>query len=46
MPTQSHENTINTSLGEVLGNYIGNWNIRSENVGRIFEEARTPGHLN
>jgi predicted RNA methylase len=45
MPTQTHEQTINTALGEVLHALGQNWRIRSENVGRIFEEGGRPDIL-
>jgi predicted RNA methylase len=45
MPTLTHEQTINTALGEVLQNYGRDWNIRSEQVGRIFEEGGRPDIL-
>ena len=40
-----HEQTINTSLGEVLNDFGKDWRIRSENIGRIFEEGGRPDIL-
>ena len=45
MPTLTHEQTINTSLGEVLHDFGRDWSIRSENVGRIFDEGGRPDIL-
>lgn len=45
MPTLTHEQTINTALGEVLHELGRNWNIRSEHVGRIFQEGGRPDIL-
>ena len=45
MPTGTHEQTINTALGEVLHQFGREWTIRSENVGRIFEEGGRPDIL-
>lgn len=44
-PTVTHEQTINTSLGEVLSEQGRGWRIRSEEVGRIFEEGGRPDVL-
>lgn len=45
MPTGTHEQTINTALGEVLHNLGRAWTLRSEHVGRIFEEGGRPDIL-
>lgn len=45
MPTGTHEQTINAALGEVLHQFGGEWTLRSENVGRIFEEGGRPDIL-
>lgn len=45
MPTLTHEQTINTSLGEVLDDLGRRWSIRSEHVGRIFDEGGHPDIL-
>jgi hypothetical protein len=45
MPTGTHEQTINTALGEVLHQLGREWTLRSENVGRIFEEGGRPDIL-
>ena len=45
MPTFTHEQTINTSLGEVLQDFGQGWDIRSEHVGRVFEEGGRPDIL-
>ncbi|MCY4554916.1 MAG: hypothetical protein OXF79_00705 [Chloroflexi bacterium] len=44
-PTSTHEHTINTSLGEVLTELGRGWRIRSEHIGRIFEEGGRPDIL-
>ncbi len=44
-PTLTHEHTINTSLGEVLSEHGRAWRIRSEHVGRIFDEGGRPDIL-
>ncbi len=45
MPTSTHEQTINTALGEVLQDFGQSWKIRSEHVGRIFAEGGRPDIL-
>lgn len=45
MPTLTHEQTINTSLGEVLQDFGQGWHIRSEHVGKVFEEGGRPDIL-
>ena len=45
MPTGAHEQTINTALGEVLHQLGREWTLRSEHVGRIFEEGGRPDIL-
>lgn len=45
MPTGTHEQTINTALGEVLHQLGRGWTLRSEHVGRIFEEGGRPDIL-
>ena len=45
MPTGTHEQTINTALAEVLGGFGRTWTIRSEPVGKIFEEGGRPDIL-
>jgi hypothetical protein len=45
MPTGTHEQTINTALGEVLHQLGREWTLRSEHVGRIFEEGGRPDIL-
>ena len=44
-PTGTHEQTINTSLGELLQPLGRTWAIRSEDVGRVFEEGGRPDIL-
>lgn len=44
-PTATHEQTINAALGEVLQDFGQSWRIRSENVGRVFEEGGRPDVL-
>jgi hypothetical protein len=43
--TGTHEQTINTALGEVLQHFGREWTLRSENIGRIFEEGGRPDIL-
>lgn len=43
MPT--HEQTINTSLGEVLDALGRDWVVRSEKTGKIFKEGGRPDIL-
>ena len=43
--TLTHEQTINTALGEVLNDFGQEWRIRAEHVGRIFEEGGRPDIL-
>lgn len=43
MPT--HEQTINTSLGEVLDDLGRDWSVRSEETGKIFKEGGRPDIL-
>jgi hypothetical protein len=45
MHTRTHEQTINTALGEVLQQLGRGWALRSENIGRIFEEGGRPDIL-
>ena len=45
MPTGTHEQTINVALGEVLHDLGRAWTLRSEHVGRIFEEGGRPDIL-
>ena len=43
--TLTHEQTINTALGEVLCNFGRYWRIRAEHVGGIFEKGGRPDIL-
>ena len=43
--TGTHEQTINTALGEVLHQLGRRWTLRSEHVGQIFEEGGRPDIL-
>ena len=45
LPTGTHEHTINIALGEVLHQLGRAWTLRSEHVGRIFEEVGRPDIL-
>ena len=45
MIPQTHEQTINIALGEVLQGLGQDWSIRAENVGRIFEDGGRPDVL-
>jgi hypothetical protein len=45
MPNGTHEQTINTALGEVLHEVGLEWTLRSEHVRRIFEEGGRPDIL-
>jgi hypothetical protein len=42
---RTHEQTINTSLAEVLSGFGRTWAIHAEDVGRIFEEGGRPDIL-
>ena len=43
--TLTHEQTINTALGEVLRDFGRYWRIRAEHVGGIFEKGGRPDIL-
>ena len=45
MATRTHEQTINTALGELLQGLGRYWTVRSEHVGRIFNEGGRPDIL-
>ena len=45
MPTLSHEQTINTALGEVIERVGRGWRIRAEDVGGVFEGGGRPDIL-
>lgn len=45
MATRTHEQTINTALGELLQGLGRYWTVRSEHVGRIFDEGGRPDIL-
>jgi hypothetical protein len=45
MITGAHEQTINTALGEVLHDLGQDWRIRSEHVGKVFDEGGRPDIL-
>ena len=45
MVTLTHEQTINTALGEVLQDCRQGWSIRSEHVGRVLDEGGRPDIL-
>lgn len=45
MATRVHEQTINTALGELLQDLGRYWTVRSEHVGRIFDEGGRPDIL-
>jgi hypothetical protein len=45
MPRETHEQTINTALGEVLAELGQGWTVQSELIGRTFEEGRRPDIL-
>ncbi len=45
MQTGTHEQTINAALGEILHDLGRAWTLRSEHVGRIFEEGGRPDIL-
>jgi hypothetical protein len=45
MVSGTHEQTINTALGEVLHNLGRTWTIRSEHVGKIFKGGGRPDIL-
>ena len=43
--TRTHEQTINTALGEILEGLGRTWAIRSEDIGGLFEEGGRPDIL-
>ena len=45
MAAQTHEQTINTALGEVIHRLGEGWTVRSEQVGGIFEDGGRPDVL-
>ena len=45
MSAKTHEQTINTALGEVLSDLGNEWIVRSEQVGRVFQEGGRPDVL-
>ena len=45
MATLSHEQTINTALGEVIEHVGRGWRIRAEDVGGVFEGGGRPDIL-
>ncbi len=45
MPHETHEQTINTALGEILEDLGQDWAVNSENIGRIFEDGGRPDIL-
>jgi hypothetical protein len=45
MQTGTHEQTLNAALGEILHNLGRAWTLRSEHVGRIFDEGGRPDIL-
>lgn len=45
MTTRSHEQTINTALGEVLQSLGRRWTVRSEEIGNIIEGGGRPDLL-
>ena len=45
MPHETHEQTINTALGEILEDSGQDWVVNSENIGRIFEDGGRPDIL-
>ncbi len=45
MPLETHEQTINTALAEVLIQLGRDWTIESEQIGRIFENGGRPDIL-
>ncbi len=45
MPRETHEQTINTALGEVLEKLGQDWTVNSETIGRTFEEGGRPDIL-
>ena len=45
MPRQSHEQTINTSLGELLEELGRGWTVESELIGGTFENGGRPDIL-
>ncbi len=45
MPTATHEQTINTALGEILDSLGKRWRVRAENIGGVFEGSGRPDIL-
>jgi hypothetical protein len=45
MPRETHEQTINTALGEVLEELGQDWTVDSEKIGRTFEDGGRPDIL-
>src|SRR5687768_13791283 len=45
MPRETHEQTINTALGEVLTELGQGWSIQSELIGSVFENGGRPDML-
>jgi hypothetical protein len=45
MTTRTHEQTINTALGEILQTLGSDWKVRAEEVGQTFEEGGRPDIL-
>ena len=45
MPANTHEQTINVALGELLEGLGRNWSVRSEPVGQVFAEGGRPDKL-
>jgi hypothetical protein len=45
MSHETHEQTINTALGEILEDLGQDWAVNSENIGRIFEDGGRPDIL-
>ena len=45
MPRETHEQTINTALGEILEELGRDWTVGSELIGRTFEDGGRPDIL-
>lgn len=45
MDDRTHEQTINTALGEVLRNFGRTWRVRAERVGAVFVDGGRPDVL-
>lgn len=45
MAGETHEQTINTAMGEILSSLVQSWNVRAEQIGKVFEDGGRPDIL-